>query len=293
MTEMFDVVDENDKVIDRKSREECHSDPSLIHRSAAVMIFNKEEKMFLQKRSQTKDLYPGCWQVSAAGHLDPGESYDDAANRELKEELGVDTELKQVTKFLKKAEKETEIVVSFVGFHDGPFKLAEDEVVGGEFLGLEDIEKMVSKSPENFTPTSVIVIKKIGETVHDTVAVVAEDKGRFLLIKKAKGLADGGEWAFPGGHADEGETVYDAAKREGNEEVGEIEIMDEEPFLVFQHYVLKTRSGPHKHRVHVFRAGVSEVKTGSDAEGFEWFTKEEILENPKVQKWTKDVVRRI
>jgi len=152
---------------------------------------------------------------------------------------------------------------------------------------------MVSENPDNFTPTTVLVIKEISEKVHDTVAIVVEKDSKFLLIKKAKGLADEGEWAFPGGHVDKGETITDAAKREGDEEIGEVEITEENPFFTFPHYVVKAREGPHRHNLYVFRAKlVDTVKPGTDAEDSGWFTKEEILDNPKVQEWTKNVLRK-
>lgn len=107
--------------------------------------------------------------------------------------------------------------------------------------------------------------------LHDTVFLVIESGGKFLLIKRAnkplKGL-----WACPGGHVDKGEEPYQAALREMKEEVGDVE-PEEKPFTIFTHDV---RVG-HRHRAHAFRAKrVGKVKAGSDAEEAKWFTLEEI-----------------
>lgn len=86
--ELFDLVNENDEVMGTVKRKDAHRDPSLIHRAIGIMVF-KDGQLYLQKRSMTKDTYPGYWTLSATGHVDSGETYDQAAIRELKEELGL------------------------------------------------------------------------------------------------------------------------------------------------------------------------------------------------------------
>ena len=78
--EIFDVVNELDEVIGRKLRREVHRDGDK-HRAIHVLVFNKDGKVFLQKRSMSKDTFPGAWDSSASGHLDCGEDYDACAVR--------------------------------------------------------------------------------------------------------------------------------------------------------------------------------------------------------------------
>jgi len=100
MTEYFYVVDEKDRVIGKATREECHSSNRLIHRSVYVFLLDSEGRLFLQKRSSKKDLYSGYYTGSATGHVDYGETYEEAARRELKEELGIEeVQLKMLCKF--------------------------------------------------------------------------------------------------------------------------------------------------------------------------------------------------
>ena len=86
--ELFDVVNERDEVIGVAPRAQVHAE-GLRHRAAHVLVFNPEGRLFVQRRSFAKDNSPGCWDTSAAGHLDAGEDYHAAALRELGEELGV------------------------------------------------------------------------------------------------------------------------------------------------------------------------------------------------------------
>lgn len=90
--ELLDIVDENGQpvgeIIDRKSAHE----KGIRHRTSHVWILRRKEddiEILLQKRSDRKDSYPGCYDISSAGHIPAGEEFVPSALRELKEELGV------------------------------------------------------------------------------------------------------------------------------------------------------------------------------------------------------------
>src|SRR5512133_889778 len=87
--EIFDVVDENDQCVGQCTRRKVH-ELGLRHRAVHVLVFRANGDLFLQKRSMTKDCFPGTWDSSASGHLAPGESYDDCAIREVREDLGLE-----------------------------------------------------------------------------------------------------------------------------------------------------------------------------------------------------------
>jgi 16S rRNA (adenine1518-N6/adenine1519-N6)-dimethyltransferase len=86
--EWFDVVDEENRVQRQVTRGEVHAQ-GLRHRATHIFAFNQKGELLLQKRSHLKDVAPLKWDSSASGHLDVGESYEDAAARELSEELGL------------------------------------------------------------------------------------------------------------------------------------------------------------------------------------------------------------
>lgn len=156
--ELFTVVDKNDNIIGYKTREECHSDKSLIHRSASVVIFNKKREILLQKRSMTKDLYPGYYAASASGHVGKGETYEQAAKREMKEEIGVKANIKFKAKFLVDAPNETEIASLFTAIFEGPFETNKEEVDDVVFMSQELIKDIKDK----LTPTAFKCMKNLG-----------------------------------------------------------------------------------------------------------------------------------
>ncbi len=81
-------VDENDRPIGSTTKQEAW-DNGHIHRIVRIMLEDGQGNVLLQHRDPAKDIFPDCWDNSSAGHVDAGEDYDEAAARELREELGV------------------------------------------------------------------------------------------------------------------------------------------------------------------------------------------------------------
>ncbi|MBL7160260.1 MAG: NUDIX domain-containing protein [Candidatus Aenigmarchaeota archaeon] len=164
MTEYYDVVDKDDKVIGKASRKECHS-RGLIHRCVQILIFNSQGQLLLQKRSEKMDTFPGRLTSSAAGHVSSGEHYSTAATRELKEELGIETSLEEVGLVRSYEKEHMQNIMVFRGTSDGPFKKSDDEMAVIEFHSLESIKKKILETPEVFTPAFLEVFKKLFKSV--------------------------------------------------------------------------------------------------------------------------------
>ena len=81
------MVDLDDQVVSHAPRREVHA-RKLLHRAVHVLVHDHNGRLFLQRRSLSKDTFPGCWDSSCSGHVDAGEDYPIAARRELVEELG-------------------------------------------------------------------------------------------------------------------------------------------------------------------------------------------------------------
>lgn len=148
LRELFIVVDRNDNVLQYKSRYDCHHDKTLIHRAIGVLLFNDKGDLLLQKRSKYKDLNPGKYTISVGGHVIKGQTYEEAAMREMQEELGIQVPIAFAKKFFVQNEQESEMAVTFKAKYNGPFYPAKDEMDMVKFFPVEEIKTMEKK----FTP---------------------------------------------------------------------------------------------------------------------------------------------
>ena len=148
--EMFDVVNEDNVVTGQLTRGEVHSQ-GLRHRAVHVFVVNKRGEVFLHQRSHLKDVAPMKWDSSAAGHLDVGEPYAEAAVRETGEELGIQIERTEcVARLPASAATDQEFVELHVAEHGGPMKCLPEEVRCGEWFSPGQIDSWVTSRPEDF-----------------------------------------------------------------------------------------------------------------------------------------------
>ncbi|MBI2039539.1 diphosphomevalonate decarboxylase [Candidatus Microgenomates bacterium] len=143
--EIFIVVDKNDKVLGYKPRSVCHKE-RLLHRTAAVAVMNNKSEVLLQKRSRNVEMNPGKYTLSASGHVSKGETYEEAAQKELKEELGITGKLKFEKKIIKDFPDHFEMQSFYTTDYNGPFKIQKDEVEKVEFVPVDKLPEYFSKS---------------------------------------------------------------------------------------------------------------------------------------------------
>jgi isopentenyl-diphosphate delta-isomerase len=151
--DIFDVVDETDRVIGRAPRREVHA-RKLNHRATHILVHDDAGRVFLQRRSLTKDTFPGCWDSSCSGHVDTGENYETAARRELGEELGWHDTSLPLRPLLKLPTSETTgwefIQIYALGPVSGPFTLHPEEIIDGRWLAPAEIIAWIEREPEAF-----------------------------------------------------------------------------------------------------------------------------------------------
>jgi isopentenyl-diphosphate delta-isomerase type 1 len=159
---LFIVVDESDTVLGYKTRYTCHHSPEIIHRAVDVVLYNTKGEILLQKRSKQKDTFPGYLTVSASGHVDKGESYEDAIYREIHEELGIQNPkniaLTKKGKYIVRLEHESEMTALFSGVYDGEIVPAEDEVESVLFV----LPDKLSHLKKTITPGALAAFYKLG-----------------------------------------------------------------------------------------------------------------------------------
>lgn len=150
--ELFDLIDSADRVIGRVRRGDAHRDSRLLHRSVQVLVFNAEGLLLLQRRSLSKDLFPGYYCASASGHVASGDDYATTAAREVLEELGARLPLTYLGKTLVASSYETEMTALFLARGDGPFRFHPVETDGGIFLPLASVYAVRDNGTMPMTP---------------------------------------------------------------------------------------------------------------------------------------------
>lgn len=159
LQELLDIVNEDNQVIGQTTRGDAHK-KGHIHRALSVLIINSKGQVLLQQRSDKSKVHPLSWDLSTSEHVLAGESYEDAAMRSLKEELGIEAGVSRATsEVLQKREYEIkgerhleyEIVLMLKSHHEGPFNIDPQEVFKVGFFTIEEIEEM-KKDGTRFTP---------------------------------------------------------------------------------------------------------------------------------------------
>jgi 16S rRNA (adenine1518-N6/adenine1519-N6)-dimethyltransferase len=149
--ERFPIVDKNDRILRYANRSEVHGN-NLRHRAVHILIFNQAGEVYLQQCSRWKDRHPLKWDSSAAGHVAAGESYDDTARRELKEELGVSMPLQKMAKIPASPLTDHEFIWLYRGTLSGNLKPNRSEIERGVFFPSEVIDGWTAARPEDFSP---------------------------------------------------------------------------------------------------------------------------------------------
>src|SRR4051812_20062476 len=158
LDELFDVVDEHDRVIGQMPRREVHRQ-KLRHRAVHLLVTNRVGQVFLHQRSMQKDLFPGVWDSSGGGHVGGGEDYDGTAVREREEEIGCRPERPPQRLFKIEAREETgqEFVWVYRVEAEGPFTLQADEIQRGGWFAVAEIDRWIAERPAELAPAFLYI----------------------------------------------------------------------------------------------------------------------------------------
>ncbi len=144
--EIFPIVDEEGRVIGSATRGECHSSSKLLHPVVHLHVFNSAGDIYLQRRPTWKDIQPGKWDTAVGGHIDYGETPEEALLREVREELGItDFQPEFMDKYVFESKRERELVYVHRCIYDGVIRPSTEELDGGRFWTMEEIREAMGK----------------------------------------------------------------------------------------------------------------------------------------------------
>lgn len=156
--EIIDIVDLNNDPVGQATREEIYQYLHP-HRIVHVLIMNAEGKIALQLNAEHKKFYPGYWGTSVGGHVQSGESYEEAARREAEEEFGLtDIELQTLGELVFVTPKgQTKFIKVFSTTCEKPLSFDPSETEKIEYFAIDDIRKM-RRNGERFAPELLRII---------------------------------------------------------------------------------------------------------------------------------------
>lgn len=150
-SELFPIVDEEGNILGTITRGEAHNGSKILHPVVHLHLFNSSGELYLQKRPEWKDIQPGKWDTATGGHIESGESVEQALEREVREELGVTGFKAEVLgHYVFESQREKELVYANKAIYDGPVTPNPDELAGGRFWTREEIMMNIGKGV--FTP---------------------------------------------------------------------------------------------------------------------------------------------
>jgi isopentenyl-diphosphate delta-isomerase type 1 len=157
--EMLDVIDEKDNVVGQMAHADINK-KLLPHRIVHVLIFNKKGNMLLQKRSANKSFCPLHWSTAVGGHVQSGENYKEAAQREFVEELGVIVPVKFMFKIKYQDPRGFFMLLGiFKATYEGKFEINTQEVESVKYFSKKELESMIANG-ELFHPELKFLLEK-------------------------------------------------------------------------------------------------------------------------------------
>lgn len=165
MEEQVVLVNEMDEVQGLLGKTEAH-ERGLLHRAISIIVFNNQGEMLIQQRADEKYHWAGIWSNTVCTHPREDESYQEAAERRLKEELGFSTPLNEVFHFIYKATDEEsgltehELDHVFIGKYNGEIPFNKAEVKAVRWISMQDLKNEIEANPDNFSFWFKIILKE-------------------------------------------------------------------------------------------------------------------------------------
>jgi 8-oxo-dGTP pyrophosphatase MutT (NUDIX family) len=159
--ELVDVVDAQDRVLAVVTRREMR-EKGLRHRAVYLLVVSSAGALLVHRRSDAKDVMPGWWDTVAGGVVGAGESYDEAAERELAEELGISAPLEPLGSATYEDARAAVNGRIYRVRHDGPFRFADGEITEAHWVAPAELPGLLQT--RQWCPDSIAIALPLLDT---------------------------------------------------------------------------------------------------------------------------------
>ena len=158
-SELVDVVDDEDRVVGTVTRARMRAE-RLRHRCVFIVVRRSGGEVLVHQRSPDKDVWPSAWDIAVGGVVASGEGWDDAAARELAEEVGIAGAVPRFARSGRYADDEVdEVARVYTVIWDGPIAFVDGEVVTAEWITPAELDARIAAQP--FCPDSVALARDL------------------------------------------------------------------------------------------------------------------------------------
>ncbi len=167
------LVNNNDEPIGTMPKMEAHEKAEL-HRAFSVFVLNDRNEIMLQQRASHKYHSPQLWTNTCCSHQRVGESNIEAGRRRLQEEMGFETDLKELFSFIYKAPfdnglTEHEFDHVMIGYYNDQPKINRDEVADWKWMAPSKVKADMVENPEIYTAWFKIIFEKFYQHLMDNL----------------------------------------------------------------------------------------------------------------------------
>jgi isopentenyldiphosphate isomerase len=158
MEEFLYLVDADDRVIGAAPRSRVRRE-NLLHRGVGIIVYNGKGEVYVHKRTDSKDVFPGLYDMFVGGGVAAGEEYDAAARRECAEELGVQGGTwEYLFTYHYDGPRNRCITKVYKVIYDGPIVHQPEEVAWGSFYTFDALIALVKEKP--FVPDGEAIFRE-------------------------------------------------------------------------------------------------------------------------------------
>ncbi len=191
------LVDKNDKPVGKEEKVKCHLPNGKLHRAFTALLFDKEGRLVITRRSPSKMLWPGDWDGTVASHPIENETYVSSAERRISEEIGISCKFDYLFKFeyhvpYKDVGSENEICGTLIGVIENStqFNLVKDEISETKWITADELIEELPKKPEIYCPWMIIALYLLPKSEESMLSKYKSIISQWIKPEIKKSLED-------------------------------------------------------------------------------------------------------